>query len=88
MCINAVEVGPWQLYYVPDHFKTQEIVRQGSDGSLIFFAVCSQLVTQQVKIWHDEGEYHDDDEIIKWYEDYQKRKTQKVKIEEGLICIA
>ena len=46
------------------------------------------FVTQQVKIWHNEGEYHDDDEIIKWYEGYQKRKAQKEKIEEELICIA
>ena len=33
----------------------------------------------------DDG-YHD--ELIKWYEDYQKRKTQKTKIEEKLIPIA
>ena len=46
------------------------------------------FVTQQAKIWHDEGEYHDDDEIIKWYKSDEKRKAQKAKIEEGLICIA
>ena len=25
MCIMTIEVGPWRLEDVPDHFKTQEI---------------------------------------------------------------
>ena len=36
MCIKAVEAFPWQLKYVPDHFKTQECaIRQcaGMHGS-------------------------------------------------------
>ena len=29
----------------------------------------------------------DDDDFIKWYHDYQKRRTQKAKIKEELIPV-
>ena len=38
------------------------------------------FVTQQIKIWHEIDDYCNDDELIEWYEGYQKRKAQKVKI--------
>ena len=38
---------------------------------------------QQIKIWHDY-----DDEVIGWYEGYQKRNAQKVKLKEELLTIA
>ena len=49
------------------------------------------ITQQQVKIWHDDKQiWHDDDnnEFIKWYEDYEKRKAQKAKIKEELLPIA
>ena len=38
------------------------------------------VTQQQVKLWHGDSEYHND-ETIKWYDGYQKRKAQKTKIE-------
>ena len=46
------------------------------------------LTHQQIKIWHDNDDYCNDDEIIEWYQGYQKRKTQKAKIKEELLPIA
>ena len=39
---------------------------------------------QQVKIWHNDDD-DDDDEIFEWYEGYEKRKAQKLKIKEELL---
>ena len=67
MCIKAVEVGPWLLEYVPDHFKTQEMCDTAvRDDFFSLRQLLDWFVTQQlVKIWHDDSEYHgDDDEII------------------------
>ena len=54
-----------------------------------FFLVCvpDWFVTQQVKLWDYDDDYCDDDEIIKWYKDYQKGKAQKAKIQEELMRI-
>ena len=35
---------------------------------------------QQIKIWQDEDDYCNDDEVIEWYKKYEKRKVQKSKI--------
>ena len=49
---------------------------------------------QQVKIWHDDNEYHDDDDdddddrLIKCYDGYLKRKAQKTQIKKELMHIA
>ena len=43
---------------------------------------------QQIKIWHGDDGYCNDDDIIEWYEGYQKRKAQKAKINEELLPIA
>ena len=58
-------------------------MRYGSDESFSLEYVSDWFVTQQqVKIWHDDDEYHDDkdddgDRLIKWYDGHQKRKAQK-----------
>ena len=92
MCIKAIEVGPWELYIVPDHLKTQEMCdKAGKDDFLSLQYVPDWFVTHgQVKIWHDDSEYHDDDddEVIEWYDGYKKRKAQKAKIKEELLPIA
>ena len=50
--------------------------------------VPDQFVTkEQIGLWHD-SKYRDDGKIIKWYNEYKKRKAQKVKIKEELIRIA
>ena len=38
------------------------------------------VTQQQIKIWRNDDAYCDDDELIKWYNGYQKRKAQKAKI--------
>ena len=43
---------------------------------------------QQIKTWHDDDNYCNDDEIIEWYEGYKKRKAQKAKIKEVLLPLA
>ena len=34
---------------------------------------------QQIKIWHVDDDYYDQDEITEWYEGYEKRMAQKDK---------
>ena len=84
-----VYLDPWQLKDVPDHFKTQEMCDDAVWGypfSLQF--VPYWFVTQQqIDAWYDDDYWYDDDEIIGWYNSYQKRKTQKAKIKEELLPI-
>ena len=43
---------------------------------------------QQIDVWYDDDYWYHDDELIKWYESYKKRKAQKAKIKEELLPIA
>ena len=89
MCERAVENDPYNLRFVPLHLKVQEICEKAVEKyplTLIF--VPDWFVTQQqIKIWHDDDEYCNDDEIIEWYDGYQKRKAQKASIKEELLPI-
>ena len=38
------------------------------------------VTEEQLKLWQDSYDWHNDDEVIGWYEDYKKRKAQKAKI--------
>ena len=91
MCITGVEVDPWQLSDVPDHFKTQEMCNEAvriEPNALRFFPVWF-VMRGQGKICHDDDDnYWNADEIIKWYDGYQKLKAQKAKIQEELMHIA
>ena len=82
MCEKAVDDCPWLLRFVPDHFKTQEMCNEVvCNRSYTLRFVLDQFVTQQqVEIWHDDDDYCDDDELIKWYDGYKKSKTDKAKI--------
>ena len=79
--LKRCALNPWQLYYVPDHIKTQELSNdevEEEPSSLQY--VPDYFVTQkQQKIWHDEDDYCNDDELNKWYEGHKKRKSQKLK---------
>ena len=46
------------------------------------------VTQQQTKIWRDDDEYCDDDNLIKWHNGYQKQKAQKAKIKEELMPTA
>ena len=78
------------MEFVPDHFKTQEkcdAVVMEDPWFLIY--VPDWFVTQRlIKIWHDDEDYCNDDEVIGWYDDYQKRKAQKAQTEKKLLPIA
>ena len=52
--------------------------------------ICYRLVcnNQQIKIWHDNDDYCNDDELIEWYDGYKVRKAQKASIKEELLPIA
>ena len=90
MCIKAVEVDPWALEHVPTSLITQKMCDAAvSEGSYSLQYVLDWFVMQdQVKIWHDDNDYCDDDEIAEWYDEYKKRKTQKTQIKKELMPIA
>ena len=43
---------------------------------------------QQIKIWHDNDDYCNDDGLMEWYNGYKALKAQKASIKEGLLPIA
>ena len=90
MCNDAIDVDPWQLKDVPIHFKTQKMfddVVQRDSYSLQF--VPDWFVTgQQMKIWADDDDYYNDDELIEWHKRYKKRKAQKASLKEKLLPTA
>ena len=45
------------------------------------------VTLQQLKIWHGDDDYCNDDDVIEWFEGYKKRKAQKVQIEKELMPI-
>ena len=53
------------------------------DDSYSLFDVPDWFATQQqIYLWYDDYYWYYDDEIIEWYNVYQKRKAQKAKIKE------
>ena len=55
---------------VPDRFKAQEMCNKVVGvGTWQLKDVLDWFVThQEKKIWHDDDDYYDDDEITEWYE--------------------
>ena len=90
MCIRAVNVDPWHLHDAPNHFKTQEISDKAARDHLSYLRfVPDWFVTQgQIKLWHDDTYYCNDDRIIKWYKGYKRHKAQKAQIKKELMAIA
>ena len=46
------------------------------------------VTQQQLKLWHDEDYYCNNNKVIKVYDGYQKFKTRKASIKEELLPIA
>ena len=90
MCEKVVEKKPYLLHYGPEHFKTSEMCEKVVETGLgLLKYVSDYFVThQQQKIWRDDYRYCNDDELIKWYDEYKKRKAQKASIKEELLPIA
>ena len=90
MCDAGVMENPCTLGFVPDHLKAQEMCNKAVREDL-FSLVCVPdwfVTQQQVKLWHDNNNYCDDDRLIKWHNDYQKRKAHKTQIKKELMRIA
>ena len=87
MCKRVVKENP-VLKYVPDRFTTQKMCDEAvSHGTSSLQYVPDYFVTQQqVKLWYNYDDYIN--ELIKWYNVYQKRKAQKAQIKEELMPIA
>ena len=90
LCEIAVGVDPWQLNDIPDYLKTKKMCDDvvWSDPYSLQFVPDWFVTHQQIKIWRDDDEYCDDNELIEWYDGYQKRKEQKAPIKEELLPIA
>ena len=82
MCKRVVEEKPRLLKYVPDWFKTKEICDKAvsHDPSSLQFVSDWFVTQQQVKLWHDDDDHCNNEELINWYNGYKKRKAQKAKI--------
>ena len=90
MCNKAVDDCPRMLGDVPDHLKAREMLEKAVKKYLwLLKYVLDWFVThQQIKTWHDNDDYCNDDQLIKWYDGYKKRKAQKTQIKEELMLIA
>ena len=84
MCDKTVEESLGLLWPFPDQYKTQEMGDKAVEEDLCLLEyVPDWFVRQeQIDIWYDDHDYYDNDVLIEWHEDYQKRKTQKVSIKE------
>ena len=89
MCDKAIQIDPFTLRHVPDNLKTQELCIRGVEAGpgLLEFVPDWFVTQQQIKISRDDDEYCGDDELIEWYNSYQKRKAQKAKTKEELLPI-
>ena len=87
LSFKVVEAAPWRLDDIPDHFKTPKMCNDTVRKGLFYLQyVHGWFVTQeQLKIWDDYNDYWNDNEIIKWYDGYQKRKAQKAQIKKELM---
>ena len=89
MC-NKVLEDPYAPKFVPNLLKTQEMCDDAVWGDAFsqYFVPDWFVTKQQRKIWDDDDDYCDYDELIEWFEGYQKRKAQKAQIKEELMPIA
>ena len=89
MCNKVVEVDPWLLKDVPDHFKTQKMC----DDAVRYYPFSLQhvpdwFVTQeQIDRWYDDKYVYDNDRMIEWYKGYKKCKAEKASIKGELMPI-
>ena len=89
MCIKAVKVDLCQLYDVSDHFKTQKMcdAAVSKDPYSLQYGPDWFVTQEQVKIWHGDNNYCNDNTIAEWYDGHKKRKVQKAEIKEELMSI-
>ena len=85
-CVS-IALDPWQLNDIPDYLKTQKVCDKAvkDDPSSLQFAPDWFVTQQQIAVWYDDDYWYHDNEVIEWYNGYQKRKAQKAKIKEELL---
>ena len=90
MCNGAMCDNPAVFFLIPNRFKTQEMCNKTVHRNpwLLKYVPDWFVIQQQIKLWHDNDDYHDRNCLIKWYDGYKKRKAQKEKIKKELIPIA
>ena len=76
-----VDIEPRFLPLVPDRFKTPGMCEKVVKKYLwLLKYVPDWFVThQQIKIWHDDHDYCNDNEVIEWYEGYKNAWARKQK---------
>ena len=98
MCDKAVDIELCVLVFVPDHFETQESAliegyvpdhfkMQGMCHKSVRYVPDWFVTQQKIKLWYDNYDDENYDEVIGWYQGYQKRNAQKAKIEKELMVI-
>ena len=82
ICNEVVSIYPFLLKHVPDHLKIKKLCNEAiQKRPCLLEYVPDWFVTQgQIKFWHDDSYYCNDDYLIKWYDGYQRRKAQKAQI--------
>ena len=87
---EAVRNNLWSLRHIPDRFKIQEMPIKAVEVDPSFLQLVPDWfeTQEQLKLWHGSDDWHDDDELIGWYDGYKKRKVQNAKIKEELMPIS
>ena len=86
MCEDVIHFKPEEIFLIPDCFKTQEMcIRAVKAGPWQLYNVPDWFVVLQEMLCED---FDDNDYLIKWRNEYQKRKAQKASIKEELLPIA
>ena len=83
MCERVVEKYPYNLKFVPDYFKTQDMCDNAVRRRSLEYIRDWFMKQQHIGVWVD-----GDDGIIKWCDGYKKRKAQKVQIKKELMRVA
>ena len=85
-----VDIEPRFLPAEIDCFKTREMHENAVKKYLWLLKYVPDwfVIHQQIKIWYDNDDYCNDDELIEWYDGYKKGKTQKASIKEEPVPIA
>ena len=62
------------MEHVPDHLKTRGMCDKAvrDDPSSLQYIPDWFVTQQQLKLWHDDYDYCNDDKLIEWYNGYKK----------------
>ena len=72
-----VDIEPRFSSFLPDRLKTRKMCEVVKDLRLSKYVLYWFVTQQQTDVWYDDNYWYHDDEIIEWYNGYQKGKAQK-----------